>query len=735
MKKFFTIASAAIVSLIAACTYHPAYAQPVNPSKPATGVPVAGTGINVAGQTVSVIYGTTAGTALQGNASIGVANGGTGLANPAAFAIPITNGTSAYATAPAGAASTVLMSNGAAANPSFQSLASIFASPSPIGSTAANTGAFTDLSASGTVSGAGFAAYEANINHVQTLLNVAALRAINCVPGLLYQTQGYYAVGDAGSGVYVCNGSDTTSPDNGGTIIAAANANRFYLRYSGQISVRQFGAKGDGSNDDTAPIQNTINWASNNGFAAVYAPKGVYNFTRLYFFYDAALNPGFNTTKPGRLIIKGDGQLTHGDAENYPAQGNNGTVFVGTQTTGDAVILSPASADGGSYSPRQFHLEDLTVIANTTGFVVRNSAGPQSRMVRVTVVQQNVAGSGIYWHSSWFTHWSDVWVTNTNTTLMTGVGVDFGSSLFAGMYVFDNCVFERFDIGFQANGSSGSSGLTFSYTTFQSNISDGFQVTQGYRGIVFNDSYWEFNGRNHINVTSTATNTNLNVNRGFMLGGSASATSMSGPMINIKSTVSYTVDGLNVFRPWTNIINVAYYAANGSGGAVRNVTVDSSDNSPASPIYLYGVDDQRAFPTASSNMLYGSSNVREYNTATWYPSAQTGAGVETYKWNQPVYKTSVGLNGTVVLQSATTPPLVIITTTGPGAFVSLPGSPGQGRYIVIANQVSSSNSILVRQSDQVTNLLTLNAGQSALCYYEPASAKWVAIGPLAFVGL
>lgn len=90
--------------------------------------------------------------------------------------------------------------------------------------TVSGTSSFT-----GTMSGAGLVAHDANVSHVQTVLNVSALRSTNCVPGLIYQTQGYFSIADSGDGSYVCNGSDTTSADNGGSIIAAANSYRFYL--------------------------------------------------------------------------------------------------------------------------------------------------------------------------------------------------------------------------------------------------------------------------------------------------------------------------------------------------------------------------------------------------------------------------------------------------------------------------------------------------------------------------
>lgn len=70
---------------------------------------------------------------------------------------------------------------------------------------------------------------------------------------------GYYAEGDGGGGPYYLDSADTTSADNGGTIIVAADGGRWKLVNGGTVSINQFGAKGDwngvSGSDDTAFIQ------------------------------------------------------------------------------------------------------------------------------------------------------------------------------------------------------------------------------------------------------------------------------------------------------------------------------------------------------------------------------------------------------------------------------------------------------------------------------------------------
>lgn len=112
-----------------------AQAQIVNPSQPATGVPLAGTGISVAGQTVSVNYGV-ANSPFTGNMTIGGTLGVTGAST-------------------LGATSATTLS--ASSTVSGAGFTAFMASPPAIGSTVANSGAFTTLSNSGTFTSTGAA--------------------------------------------------------------------------------------------------------------------------------------------------------------------------------------------------------------------------------------------------------------------------------------------------------------------------------------------------------------------------------------------------------------------------------------------------------------------------------------------------------------------------------------------------------------------------------------------------
>ena len=90
--------------------------------------------------------------------------------------------------------------------------------------------------------------------------------------------KGYYNPGDGGEGFFYWNASSTT-PDNGGTIIGGFTPGRWYRMFDDFISVKWFGAAGDGTTDDITPINAAILFAGTNsvaGIGKVWIPAGNY---------------------------------------------------------------------------------------------------------------------------------------------------------------------------------------------------------------------------------------------------------------------------------------------------------------------------------------------------------------------------------------------------------------------------------------------------------------------------
>lgn len=109
---------------------------------------------------------------------------------------------------------------------------------------------------------------------------IAALRLVRSFAFRFIEVQGYYSAFDGGGGSYYLDISDTTSPDNGGTVIVASDGARWKLKYQSSISVKQFGAVGnfnkfaDTGTDDTLAIQRAHDNIPRG--VDVFYPNGIY---------------------------------------------------------------------------------------------------------------------------------------------------------------------------------------------------------------------------------------------------------------------------------------------------------------------------------------------------------------------------------------------------------------------------------------------------------------------------
>ena len=92
----------------------------------------------------------------------------------------------------------------------------------------------------------------------QPVASIAALKALTPSAGDAVNVLGYYAAGDRGGGTFYYD-SAASAAGNGGTVIApTAGSGRWIRAHYGELSVKCFGAKGDGVTNDTAAFAAAI---------------------------------------------------------------------------------------------------------------------------------------------------------------------------------------------------------------------------------------------------------------------------------------------------------------------------------------------------------------------------------------------------------------------------------------------------------------------------------------------
>lgn len=107
---------------------------------------------------------------------------------------------------------------------------------------------------------------------ITEVTNYAALRAYTGALTKLV-AKGHTAANDGGLGIFRVDASDTTSTDNGGTILVGTDGRRWKRDFSGVVNALWFGVVGDGVTNDTTAIGNAITYCSNNK-KRLYFPGG-----------------------------------------------------------------------------------------------------------------------------------------------------------------------------------------------------------------------------------------------------------------------------------------------------------------------------------------------------------------------------------------------------------------------------------------------------------------------------
>lgn len=96
--------------------------------------------------------------------------------------------------------------------------------------------------------------------------NVAEMVATDIEAGVTAETKGYYVANDGGNALYLIRQEKSGDVVDGGSLIALDNGNMAELVTNGTVNVKQFGAIGNGTDDDTTAFQNASAYAQSNEF-------------------------------------------------------------------------------------------------------------------------------------------------------------------------------------------------------------------------------------------------------------------------------------------------------------------------------------------------------------------------------------------------------------------------------------------------------------------------------------
>lgn len=107
--------------------------------------------------------------------------------------------------------------------------------------------------------------------------------------GAKVRTLGYYSPGDGGGNDYEIVAAGTGVDDGGSFIDLSGSGLQAKALFGATVNVKQFGAKGDNVNNETAAINSCISYVSASGGGSVFLPRGNYRVHSINVLKDTSI--------------------------------------------------------------------------------------------------------------------------------------------------------------------------------------------------------------------------------------------------------------------------------------------------------------------------------------------------------------------------------------------------------------------------------------------------------------
>lgn len=211
--------------------------------------------------------------------------------------------------------STYTMIGGGTLDPELSAIAGLTSAANKgIQFTGSGTAATFDLTIAGKalLDDADAGAQRATLGVSTSYATIATLKATTVADSMV-RVLGYYSAWDGGGGLFAWDSSDTTSTDNGGTIITPtsglSSSGRWKRVYEGELNARWFGVNPSQS-DNTAALQKAVTWVASRTYpdngGVVFIPEGWYEFR----FGGGGSGLSTITINADNVLIRGEGKAT-----------------------------------------------------------------------------------------------------------------------------------------------------------------------------------------------------------------------------------------------------------------------------------------------------------------------------------------------------------------------------------------------------------------------------------------